>query len=634
MARQKGASLESVWEVAEGVLWLADRHGNRSAPSAIEIYSALVQRAPNQHGVPTTCLGLRASRYPLSPMLTITVDSDGVPSYSIVGNLKGEKIVLSASDLEREYRIAEGVWYPLDPEASREILALSRELGIQEGPVRSLRAFLALRHAGEAGKPVDDLTSGVAISPLVFTPPSDSSPVGIDARLYGYQLAGWRWLKFLLAEGVGGLLADEMGLGKTLQVISVLSDSGAASLAPSLIVVPGSLLENWRREIAKFAPHLSVLKHHGPARTGRPAALEGYDVVVTSYDNAVSDNGLLNMIPWKAIILDEAQYIRNPNAQRTKAVKRLQREVGLAITGTPVQNGLLDLWSIIDFALPGYLGEATAFSASYPDHADGAQKLEQVVSPLMLRRRVADVAKDLPPRINIPQILELTPEEASAYDAERDRIVTEYGASATLVALTSLRRFCAHPSLMSGTSETEDPMSFSKFRRLKEIVEEIFSQGEKVLIFTSFTRMADMIARHISASHGAFVGVIDGRLAIDERQPLIDRFSAVREGAALVLNPQAGGTGLNITAANHVIHYNPEWNPAIEDQASARSYRRGQELPVTIHRLLIASSVEEVVDDRLSRKRCLAEAAVVGVEGKDEDYGDIVKALSASPSKV
>jgi SNF2 family DNA or RNA helicase len=186
---------------------------------------------------------------------------------------------------------------------------------------------------------------------------------------------------------------------------------------------------------------------------------------------------------------------------------------------------------------------------------------------------------------------------------------------------------------MDGSSYSGDPMSFTKFRRLDELVEEIFEQSEKVIIFTSFTAMADMIAGHIERRFGAFAGVIDGRLPIDDRQPLIDRFSAVRGGAALVLNPKAGGAGLNITAANHVIHYNPEWNPALEDQASARAYRRGQDRPVTVHRLLVADTVEDVVDERLSRKRALSATAVVGVEGKDDDYGDIVAALSRSPAR-
>lgn len=624
--------LKATWEVRGPELWLVDPAGEASLPAATDIFRALVERHPIKPWIPTAVDGLRASRYPLSPRLTIAETGAGVPTLAIFGDARGLVLELAVADLTRGYRISDGIWYPIEAAAALEVLELLRSTGANLGGACSLRTLLAIRKANVGGGVVDDRMADRAISPLAFSPPSDDVPDGVNAVLYSYQLAGWRWLRFLLAEGIGGLLADEMGLGKTLQVIATLSDSGGDPLRPTLIIAPGTLLENWQREIAKFAPHLRVLKHTGPLRTGRPSELQGRDVVITSYDNAVGDNSLLNMIRWKVIILDEAQFIRNPNAQRTKAVKHLQREVGLAMTGTPIENRLLDLWSIMDFILPGHLGDAKAFEAQFPDDEDGAARLEPLVSPLMLRRRVAEVAQDLPPRIDIPQVLALEEHEAAAYDAERARISAEYGAAATLVALTSLRRFCAHPSLMDGTSKASDPMSFSKFRRLDEIIEEIFAQREKVIIFTSYTAMADMIARHIETRFGSFVGIIDGRLAIDDRQPLIDRFSAVRGCAGLVLNPKAGGAGLNITAANHVIHYNPEWNPALEDQASARAYRRGQQLPVTVHHLCIADTVEDIMYARLARKRMLSTAAVIGIEGKDDDYGDIVAALTRSPS--
>lgn len=624
---------QAKWDIRGRELWLVDPTGNVSLPTVNDIYRALVERRPSESWIPTIANGLRVSRYPLSPVLSIVEKSEGIPNYSISGNVRGKTLELDLADLERGYKIVEGIWHPVEPAAAREVLDLLSNTGAHIGPAYSLRAFLAVRKACADGGAVDDQMAGKAISPLVFTVSTDDVPIGISAILYPYQLAGWRWLKFLLAEGIGGLLADEMGLGKTLQVIAALSDSGGGPLRPALIIAPSSLLENWRREIARFATHLCVLKHNGPLRTGRPAELLGYDVVITSYDNAVGDNSLFNMIHWKVVILDEAQFIRNPNAQRTKAVKRLHREAGLAMTGTPVENRLLDLWSIMDFVLPNHFGTVKDFEAQFPDDVDGAARLEPLVSPLMLRRRVAEVAKDLPSRIDIPQVIELNENEIAAYDAERERINAEYGDAATLVALTSLRRFCAHPGLLGNATDTPDLMSFSKFRRLDEIVEEIFAHGQKVIIFTSFTVMADMIAQHIVVRFGTFAGVIDGRLAIDKRQPLIDVFSAVRGGAALVLNPKAGGAGLNITAANHVIHYNPEWNPALEDQASARAHRRGQDLPVTVYRLLVADSVEDVIDERLTRKRVLSNTAIVGIEGKDDDYGDIVAALNRSPAK-
>ncbi|MBU6952744.1 DEAD/DEAH box helicase [Hahella sp. HN01] len=624
---------QTKWDVRGKELRLVEPAGNIRVPSVDEIYSALVENRATENGMPSSVVGLRVSRYPLLPRLSIEESVNGIPIYSITGKCRGSLHSLELTDLERGHVILNNTWYPIDPSTGTEVLELLRATGVEPGPVRSLKSFLHIRKAAASGGPVDDATAMRSVSPSAFIPASDDTPYGVEAKLYPYQLLGWRWLKFLLSEGSGGLLADEMGLGKTLQVIAALSDAGEGPLRPSLIIAPGSLLENWCREINKFAPQLKVLKHHGPSRTGRPADLSVYDVVVTSYDIVVGDNSLLNMICWKTVVLDEAQFIRNPYAQRTKAVKHLQREAGLAVTGTPIENQLLDVWSIMDFVYPGYLGDARSFEKNYLNSKDGAAQLEPLISPLILRRRVAEVAQDLPPRIDIPQLLELDESEAAVYDAERRRIYAEYGSAATLVALTSLRRFCAHPSLMGGSFDTADPMIFSKFRRLDEIIEEIFERNEKVLIFTSFTAMADIIARHVVNHFGAFAGVIDGRLAIEERQPMIDRFGSIRGGAALVLNPKAGGAGLNIVAANHVVHYNPEWNPALEDQASARAHRRGQELPVTVHRLLVADTVEDVVNDRLSRKRTLSNAAIVGIEGSDQDYGDIIEALSRSPSK-
>lgn len=621
------------WDVNGKELRLIESTGDIRVPSADEIYAALVEGKPIEDGTPTSVLGLRASRYPLVPRLVIDEGNDGVPRYSLIAKCRGLLFSLDLTELERGHVIIDGTWYPVDRPMGNEIGKLLLDAGGELGPVKSLKSFLHVRKAAVAGGLVDDITAKLSISPSAFIPKGNETPKGIEASLYPYQLLGWRWLKFLLSEGSGGLLADEMGLGKTLQIISVLSDAGSGPLRPSLIIAPGSLLENWRREINKFAPRLKVLKHHGSLRTGRPTDLSAYDVVITSYDVVVGDNSLLNMIRWKVVVLDEAQFIRNPYAQRTKAVKHLKRDAGLAVTGTPIENRLLDVWSIMDFVFPGYLGDAQSFEKQFLNNADCAAQLEPLISPLMLRRRVAQVAQDLPPRIDIPQLLELDESEAAVYDAERQRIYDNYGAAATIVALTSLRRFCAHPCLMGGDFDTFDPMTFSKFRRLDEIVEEIFERGEKVLIFTSFTVMADIIARHVMKRFGAFAGVIDGRVPIDDRQPVIDRFSSVTGGAALVLNPKAGGAGLNIVAANHVIHYNPEWNPALEDQASARAYRRGQQLPVTVHRLLISDTVEDVVNDRLIRKRTLSNAAIVGIEGQDEDYGDIVAALSRSPSK-
>lgn len=617
------------WQWHERALSFVDANGAEVMVTADDIYRALVERQPSDRiGIVQAPPGLKLSRYPLAPTLTFDLNDQGEPILALTGRSRGVVEDLSIPDLDRGHVVLRNTWYPIDAAMSAEIASLLADVSAAPGKC-CLQTFLRLRRLASDYDILEDLIGDRSISPLAFAPPNEDVP-DVNATLYPYQLTGWRWLRFILAEGLGGLLADEMGLGKSLQVISAITDPVDRHAGPFLIVAPGSLLENWRREIARFAPSLRTLKHHGPARTGSPADLQRYDVVITSYDAVVRDNGLLGMIEWNAVVLDEAQFIRNPDAQRTKAAKRLRRRVGLAVTGTPIENRLLDLWSIVDFILPGQLGDRKSFEAHYADDLDGARLLESEVSPFMLRRRIAEVAQDLPPRIDIPQVIELSDDEGVAYEAERERISRQYGAAATLVALTELRRFCAHPQLLAGHTAF-DPLKFGKFQRLDEILREIFLKNEKVLIFTSYTAMADIIAKHVSSSLQAFSGVIDGRLPIDERQPLIDRFSSVRGAAALVLNPRAGGAGLNITAANHVIHYNPEWNPALEDQASARAHRRGQELPVTVHRLLIADTVEDVISDRLERKRSVADTAVVGVAGRDDDYADIIAALSRSP---
>jgi SNF2 family DNA or RNA helicase len=621
------------WILEGRTLAIGSAGGALTVPDADSAYRSIVEGEavwPDVEPGPTgAASGIRASKYPVVVSVSLDLDDAGMPATQIAGRVRGQTLSVEIGDLRTGHFVESGTWFPLDPASSADVLALIDRIGLAPGPLESVRQLLDLKKAAADGGPAEDRTAGVALPPLLLPTGRPGAPDGVDATLYPYQTDGWRWLAFLLREGIGGFLADEMGLGKTLQVISVIADSGGDALRPVLIIAPGSLLENWCREIKKFAPGLSVLKHHGAGRTGRPGDFEGFDVIVTSYDNAVRDQSLFLMIEWAAVVLDEAQYIRNPDAQRTRSVKRLRRKAGIAVTGTPVENRLLDLWSIMDFVLPGYLGTKGEFEQQFGEDQDAALALEPFVSPVLLRRRVADVATDLPERIDIPQVIELDDNEARRYEQIRQEIAAQYGQAATLVALTALRQFCAHPSLLEGGRG--DPASFSKFKRLDDILGEIFARNEKAILFTSYNGMSDILQDHIRRAYGAFCGGIDGRLAIPERQPLIDRFSETGGGAALVLNPRAGGAGLNITAANHVIHYNLEWNPALEDQASARAYRRGQELPVTVHRLFCAGTVEEVVDQRLARKRTISDAAIVGVEGAEDDYADVIAALGRSP---
>lgn len=626
------------WVLNGDVLEIAD--GSTRVPAGVEqVYASVIEERPAWPDLPGGKCGhaehLRFSRYPVDLFAVIAGDTDSDwPLVSFEARThKGGRFPVSLEAMGRGHVVQEGIWYPVVPGNTEHLLKLLEKCEFDpiKGRPQNLSGILTLKKMAAEGDPVIDKLAEDALMGLALARREDSDPKGINAKLYPYQRDGWYWLRFILSEKLGGLLADEMGLGKTLQVISALRDPGGEQdSGGALVLAPGSLLENWIREIARFCPSFRTLKHHGSDRTGTPTALQGFDVVISSYDTAIRDLSLLKMITWNVVVLDEAQNIRNPDAIRTKSVNQIPRKAGLAVTGTPVENRLRDLWSIINFVVPGYLGDLHGFERRYGEDTEAAAKLEPLVTPLMLRRRLSEVAHDLPERIDIPEFLELSDAEVSEYEEIRKVICAEYGAAAKLVSLGKLRQFCAHPFITGGEKlSLSEP--FSKFERLKELLEEIFALNEKVLVFTSYQRMADFILNMVSSEFQTFARTLDGRLEIKDRQSLIDRFSEYGGPAVLVLNPRAGGSGLNITAANHVIHYNPEWNPALEDQASARAHRRGQTRPVTVRRLICTGTVEEVIDERLQRKRDIAGTAIIGVEGKQGDYEDILAALERSP---
>lgn len=461
---------------------------------------------------------------------------------------------------------------------------------------------------------------------------SGQMPVSLTASLYPYQSQGFRWLDFIVGEGCGCILGDEMGLGKTLQIIALIAARREKGNKPSLVIAPVSLLENWKREFEKFTRGLSVFIHHGPGRTGLYTDLQNYDAVIISYHTASADQSLLKMIPWDLLVLDEAQNIKNPDAIRTKAVKNIPRNAGIAVTGTPFENHISDLWSLMDFIVPGCLGSRLDFEKEITDDLEGAEKLEPVITPVMLRRRVSEVAQDLPERIDITQVLSLTEREAETYEKERKNILNSFdGKNAALPMLQKLRMFCTHPSLVEDDYPLDPVLSSSKYERLCELLEEINEMEEKVILFTSYNRMFEILASDIPRRLGIPVYAVNGSTPQQERQKIIDRFSGLEGTALLVLNPRAAGTGLNITAASRVIHYNLEWNPALEDQASARTYRRGQKKKVFVYRLYYKNTVEEVMNERIGQKREMFRTAVVGTDGTKENSLDILRALMMSP---
>ena len=557
---------------------------------------------------------------------------EGHINFELVTRRRGRNIVIETSGGLADHYVSNNTWFYLSniTQELRDCITRWTTAGTSVITVGQYINLLKEFQISQLVAFIDDAAEFLQNKKM----PSTDIPSGINAKLYPYQEDGFRWMDFMMREKFGCILGDEMGLGKTLQIITLITKH----LSPNnhfLIVAPVTLLENWRREFAKFAPAVKVLVHHGSARTGFYKNFLSYDVVLVSYGTSVSDQAILNMVEWKIVILDEAQNIKNPGAARTKAVKKLNRNMGIAVTGTPFENHMTDLWSLMDFVAPGVLGRLPEFTCLFSDDFQSALKIEPILSPLMVRRRVAEVAKDLPERVDIPEVLCMDAQESLMYERERHRIVNELGGkTATLATLQKLRMFCTHPHLVEESNSTADPEKYSmKYRRLCEILSEIIAKKEKVILFTSYTGMFRILVSDIPSRFGIPVYAINGTTPVEERQLTVDTFSNVNGSALLVLNPRAAGTGLNITAANYVIHYNLEWNPALEDQASARAYRRGQDRTVFVYRLFYANTVEQVVNERIELKRGLSDTAVIGVSGKQENRDDILNALLLSPKE-
>ena len=504
-----------------------------------------------------------------------------------------------------DHCVVAGSWHAIDLDSLRSAQSLVADHGIAFGEQFAIGRYLSLQLDPRSADILhDNLTvpSGERSNEAL---PAMPAPQGLHATLYPYQVIGSSFLRGLSACDVGSLLADEMGLGKTVQAITLLLDQPFDS--QSLVIAPASLLINWQREIEQFAPELDVLVHIGADRSGVAGGFRGYRVVVTSYDTAVNDLSILEGIDWNVVVLDEAQKIRNPDSQRAVAVKQLNRRLGVAVTGTPVENKLQDLWSIAEFVLPALLGSRDAFERQFPnDQTSAALTLGRIIAPITLRRKVSEVAQDLPTRVDIRTALPMD----RADTIEHNAMPFERGG---LAANVIQRVICAHGQ----TQPSRDALPFHekpKVKHLIDLLREIFATGEKALIFASFTLTLDRLRSLFDAQfEGSFISVVDGRTDAQSRQEVIDAFSSHRGPGCLLLNPSAAGVGLNITAANHVIHFNPEWNPALTAQATARAYRRKQELPVFVHHLFYVDSIEEATMRVADEKRERAAQVDTGV---------------------
>ena len=462
---------------------------------------------------------------------------------------------------------------------------------------------------------------------------------GLRATLFPYQTQGVQWMSSMLEHTGGVILADEMGLGKTLQVIALFLLNRPTPSEPALVLCPTSLITNWTREIERFAPDLSILIHRGHDRAGTFRQLQGYEIVITTYETMVNDIYLFRALTWSYLVCDEAQALKNPESGRRKAVSSLTKFKAIPVTGTPVENSLLDLWSLLDIAVPGLLGSKDDFSQSFPDTLESGQRLQSIADAYVLKRKVSDVAGDLPERIDVNVPLELGEELADHYCRVREETIEKYPVAGDLVATLQLQLFCAHPWLrkedeLSVGEEIIDRHSdvssllTPKMERLVLLLKEAFFNGRKVLVFAQFNRCSDLIREAAKDLPAAYWNEINGSTPQEERQCIIDEFTNYEGPGCLILNPKAAGTGLNITTATIVIHYTPVWNPATEQQASARAHRRGQTQPVTVYKLYYEDTVESVMIERSDWKSQLANESVP-LSSRDQE--DINRALSIQP---
>tara|TARA_B110000908_G_scaffold10129_1_gene12184 strand:+ start:2224 stop:4047 length:1824 start_codon:yes stop_codon:yes gene_type:complete len=471
------------------------------------------------------------------------------------------------------------------------------------------------------------------------------SPIdGLNATLYPYQESGVSWMARSLDSYGGLILADEMGLGKTIQIIALILLKGVTKSSPVLIACPTTLIANWSREIESFSPSLTYLIHRGSGRTGFYKDLLRSNIVITTYDTLVNDITMFRGIRWGYFICDEAQALKNPDSGRRIAAAQVDSKYVIPVTGTPMENSLLDLWSLSDLAVPGLLGSRDSFTSAFPDSEDGATQLSYFIDPLILKRQVVDVANDLPERADIDIPIDMDSSGVEEYERIRQEAEDNYGRAGALVAISQLSVYCAHPWLRLKDPESNDwvdsvdigskknsTLITQKTELCVGLLKEAKANNKKILIFSIFNSCGPLISRACNDSgvDFGFWSYINGSTPQEDRQDIVDQFTDFDGPSVLVLNPKAAGSGLNITAATVVIHFTQSWNPALEMQASARAHRRGQTMPVMVYRLYYSGTVEETMIERSRWKREIGDLAIPLSSRENED---IDKALKLSPA--
>ncbi|MDR1622047.1 MAG: DEAD/DEAH box helicase [Synergistaceae bacterium] len=458
-------------------------------------------------------------------------------------------------------------------------------------------------------------------------------PKGLAAELRPYQSRGFSWLAFLGRWGLGACLADDMGLGKTLQTLTLLQNRvNEGETRPALLIAPTSVLENWRREAERFLPGLKVLVHHGTTRAKSKdfvtEALQNH-IVATSFALLVRDHAALSRVEWSGVILDEAQNVKNPESKQSKAARQLPSAYRVALTGTPVENHVGDLWSLMEFLNPGLLGTQTVFKRRFFDpiqknrDPEAAARLKNVTGPFVLRRLKTDktIIDDLPEKIVTKTFCKLKKEQATLYAAvtkETERLLEEAEGiqrkGMVLATLTCLKQICNHPAQYLGETGPVKNRS-GKLERLEELAEEALDVGDRMLIFTQYSEMGEILKRHLQETLGEETLFLHGGVPKARRDAMVSRFQEERGPRLFVLSLKAGGTGLNLTQANHVVLFDRWWNPAVEQQAIDRAFRIGQKKNVQVHAFVCQGTLEERIDAMIESKREIAGMTVRSGEG-------------------
>ncbi|MDI9883732.1 DEAD/DEAH box helicase [Streptomyces sp. HNM0645] len=452
--------------------------------------------------------------------------------------------------------------------------------------------------------------------------PEITQPAALAAVLRDYQLRGLNWLHRMTSLGLGGCLADDMGLGKTITLIALHlhRQTEPSAAGPTLVVCPASLVGNWQREIERFAPGTPVRRFHGPSRS-----LDGLadgEFVITTYGTMRLDAAELAETAWGMVVADEAQHVKNPYAATARQLRTIGAKARVALSGTPVENSLSELWAILDWTTPGLLGRLGTFRSRYAQAVEGgdpaaAERLAALVRPFLLRRRKSDpgIAPELPPKTETDRAVSLTAEQAGLYEAVVRETLEAISAAGgmerrglVVKLLTSLKQICNHPAQYLGEERPRIAGRSGKLELLDELLDTILAEGAGVLVFTQYVRMARLLERHL-ASRGVRTQLLHGGTPVPGREAMVRRFQD-GEVPVFLLSLKAAGTGLNLTGAGHVVHYDRWWNPAVEAQATDRAHRIGQTQPVQVHRLIAEGTIEDRIAAMIERKKELADAVL------------------------